>query len=783
MIVRASISLRPKMSNVALTAGATLAAAAVHPVAALAQSAESESTSLDPILVEGAAAAYGNANDASTGISRLPATVREIPRAVTVIPKEQLEQQGVTSVEQALKNVPGITLSTGEGNGGTNGDQFRIRGFQSKGDIYIDGLRDFGAYVRDSFDIDSIEVIKGPNGENFGVGTTGGLINQTSKKAHLGDALSIEGQIGSGPLKRGTVDYNKQINETTAIRLNGMVHDQDVADRDHVKSDRQGFAAALGFGLGTDTTWSINYMYQHNNRKPDYGVPFIADANGRWRPATELGLSRSTSYVRATDKDVTNAHVVTSLFSKEVNDWLTISSDSRVGFYDRDYSSTPPGCSNDASSATPGVQYAGSCSQQFLAGGNPLVTYGAGGGLSYKQKTWGLENTTTAKAEFETGGLKHKAIAGVNVYHQDDHREPASYGQTRGNQTIRDPFYSTPNAVRTRVVGNDRDATASDVALFANDRVWFTDQISVMGALRWDNFKSRFYSFTPAAADTSAPFENTKINGKQSDSKLSRSVALMFEPQPNQTYYVSYARSYTPIGTNVATQAANATSEVPGGASGNLKLDPEKADLYEFGGKIDLMEGRLGLSGSVFQIDKSNAYDVDPSTGDVIGGFSDASQKRRVRGFELGATGEVTPGLTVQFGYAYLDSKIRGETPGTAAASSVKGNDVPYVSKHNAALWATYELSRHFADKMPGKLLVGGGVQYASAYWADPANKARVPKSFSLDGLISYEYEGVRVALNGYNLTNELNYTSAQGTGRVVPGSGRTVLLSLGYKM
>ncbi|MET0314410.1 MAG: TonB-dependent receptor [Hansschlegelia sp.] len=750
---------------------------------ASAQEPADGSIPLDEISVENAGGrnGSGNANSAPTGIGRLPATVRETPRVVNVVPQQQLQQQGVTSIEQALRNVPGITLSTGEGNGGANGDQFRIRGFQSKGDIYIDGLRDFGAYVRDSFDTESIEVFKGPNGENFGVGTTGGLINQTSKKAHLGDSLAIDGSLGTGPQRRATIDYNKQISPTTAIRLNGVVHDQDVADRDHVKADRQGFAAALGFGLGTDTVWSLNYMYQHGDRKPDYGVPFIANRAGRWRPATELGLSRSTSYIRDTDKDVSNAHVVTSQFSKEVNDWLTISNDSRVGFYDRDFSSTPPGCSNDASSAD-GIQYDGSCSDIFLSGGNPAVTYGAGGGLSYKQKSWGIENVTTAKAEFETGGLRHRALAGVNVYYQDDERKPASYGATRGTQTIRDPFYDTPNAIRTRVAGNDRDASASDIALFANDRVWFTDQISAMGSLRWDNFKSKFRSFTPIAADTTAPFEDVEISGRQSDSKLSRSIALLFEPRANQTYYVSYARAYTPIGTNVATQAANATSEVPGGASGDLKLDPEKADLYEFGGKIDLLNGRLGLSGSVFQINKSNTYDVDPETGDLVGGASDANQKRRVRGVEVGATGEVAEGLSLQFGYAYLDSKITGELPGTAATASVKGNDVPFVSKHNATLWATYEISRHLAEQIPGKVLVGGGVQYASAYWADAANTARVPHTFSLDGLISYEYQGVRVALNGYNLTNELNYTSAFNTGRVVPSSGRTALVTVGYR-
>lgn len=146
------------------------------PIDAMAQEAESASddtpdaVALPPVVVE--ADQPANTLLAPTGIGRLPGTVQDTPQAVQVITGETLRQQGVTSLDQALRNVPGVTVAIGEGNGGLNGDQFRIRGFDAKGDMYLDGLRDFGTYVRDSFNYEQVEVFKGPSSESFGFGSS-----------------------------------------------------------------------------------------------------------------------------------------------------------------------------------------------------------------------------------------------------------------------------------------------------------------------------------------------------------------------------------------------------------------------------------------------------------------------------------------------------------------------------------------------------------------------------------------------------------------------------------
>ena len=189
----------------------------------------------------------GNTNSQILNISRMPDSVRDTPQTISVVPQELIKQQRAFTLDQALSNVPGFTMSTGEGAGGLNGDQFRIRGLQARGDMYTDGLRDFGTYTRDMFNTESVEVIKGPSGEYFGAGNVGGVSNQTQKHAHLGKSFSYDQSFGSGPLFRGEGDINYQINNDMAIRVNGMFNRQDIVDRNNVSANRYG--AAVDFVL------------------------------------------------------------------------------------------------------------------------------------------------------------------------------------------------------------------------------------------------------------------------------------------------------------------------------------------------------------------------------------------------------------------------------------------------------------------------------------------------------------------------------------------------------
>ncbi|KAI3590911.1 Ferrichrome-iron receptor [Cupriavidus sp. U2] len=690
-----------------------------------------------------------NTNEAPTGIARLPDTVKETPKTIFVLPRDVLEQQQVTSLEQALKNVPGITVSTGEGNGGQNGDQFRIRGLSAKGDVYIDGLRDFGAYRRDIFNTESVEVIKGPAGESFGVGNLGGLINQTSKKAGKGTRTSIDQNFGSGPTYRTMLDGNYQLGTTTAVRVNAMFQDGRTPDRDHVDDDRRGLAVDFGTGLGTPTEWHLNYAYLHRSGPPDYGVPMAQGTDGVYRPITEYdvpGLSRSTSYVRNTDRDTSDAHVVTSLLQTTFGNGITLNNDTRFSYYDRDFSGTNPAGVNQATL------------QKLLAGGNARLRYGARGGMTYMQRGWGLQNVLSAKGEFHTGSIRHRAMAGLDANYQRDHRDIGSWTGRLNNQTIVDPVFDASKNASVNYVAT-RDANSTNVGVFVNDRVWLTEQVSLLGSLRWDYFRSEYETSASAAGGTA------------DSKKLSPAISAIWEPTKNAMFYAMFSRSYRPVGTDIALAVGGVQTEVP---KAGVASEPERSDTVEVGTKLDFLDKRLGVTGSLFQIRKSNAYTVDPVTGAVANGFSDSGEGRRIRGAEVGLTGRITTNWSANFAYAYLDGEVT-----SASRPALVGNVAPGVPHHNLTLWTAYDIP-HALVPLPGKLTVGGGVQYASGYWADSENTGRVPDTFSLDAMLAYRQGKFRASLNGYNLTNTLNYASAFNATRAVPASGRTVLLNVG---
>ncbi|HWL70970.1 MAG TPA: TonB-dependent siderophore receptor [Geminicoccus sp.] len=740
----------PVMPAAFAMAGMAALAAGGTPGEALAQESGTDDTAgasdavaLPPVLVEGEQPA--NPLRATTGIGRLPGTIQDTPQSVQVINEETLRQQGVTSLDQALRNVPSVTVAVGEGNGGLNGDQFRIRGFDAKGDIYLDGLRDFGLYVRDSFNYESVEVFKGPSSETFGFGSTGGVINSQTKTARLGDSYSIDGSVGTGPLYRVVGDVNQQINDTTAVRVVGMVHDQDVEDRDHVQSDRWGLAGSLAFGLGTDLNWSLNYMHQHGDRTPDYGVPSVTPPGSEIaRPVTEFGVSRDSFYGKKQDEDKSDIDMLTSRASWQVDEGITLNNDTRLAYYTREFAASVPGCNAD-------------CSAEFFAGGNPTITYG-GGNPAYNQNSWGFQNVTSGVFDFKVAGFRNQVVAGLDIFYQNDHRAGRSTDGDKTPPTIRNPgdFFGSDSYTLPVNPNNIRKSYGTDIGVFVSDRLWLTDQFSVLGGVRWDDYSSTY-----------KVWNNDGYNKYEADNSFwSPKGSLIWEPTENQTYYFSYATSSTVPGQFVAL-APNPIN----GAQPNL--EPEENESFELGGKISVLDQRLGISAAIFQINKDNATYTDPETG-----LSTATgEKQRVRGFEIGIGGYLTDAWSASAAYTYLDSEIRSSTATDPALSTV-GNEVPNAPKNSFALWTTYNVLSHF-EEVPGALLLGGGVTYRDEIFGNSANTAELPENFSLDAVVSYSYENYRIALNGYNLTDELNYAANQNA-RAIPTSGRTFLLTVG---
>jgi catecholate siderophore receptor len=709
----------------------------------------------------------GNSLEAGTGIGRLPGQVQDQPQVVNVIPQAQLAQQNTTSVDQALRNVPGVTVAIGEGGGGFNGDQFRIRGFEAKGDLYVDGLRDFGVYVRDSFATEEVQVLKGPSSETFGSGTTGGVINLRQKAAHLGDSSSFDFSVGTDGLYRGIIDVNKQVNSSTAMRGVALYHDQDMPDRDHVYSERWGFLGSVGMGLGTDTTWIVNYLHQSGERVPDYGVPNVRSKNDKYGgPATEYGIPRSTFYGKITDHDETDVDIITSRLQHKVDSGLTLFNDSRLAFYQRDFATTVPGCATAATPAAPDL-----CADVFLNGGNPNIAYG-GGNPAYKQDAWGFQNVSSALAKFNTGWLKHEAVAGIDVFYQEDDRpgwQQTGKPTTSTGTPIRNPelTYGQRYPLQRNPVF-DRSGEGTEVGLFASDRVWFTPELSVLGGVRWTWFENSFQQPNAVTAGVVTP-----IDRNSEGDYWSPKVSVIWEPTKSQTYYVSWGTSASPAGAFVT----NALNPIGDNSIGGTV---EENESWEAGAKFSVFDNRLGLTAAVFQVEKNNAIVPDQ---DNPGSVVATGEEQRVRGIELGITGQVTSAWTVATGLTFLDSEILYSPASTTAVENAnKGNKIGGVPDTAFSIWTTYNLSESLISG-PGKWTIGGGILYQSDMFSvnNSANQYIIPELFSLDAMLAYEIDGWRLAVNGYNLTDELNY-DASFNNRAIPSAGRSAIFSVGKK-
>lgn len=501
-----------------------------------------------------------------TQLDRLPGDIQGTPQTITVIPQAVIEQQQATTIDQVLKYVPGVTVATGEGGGGMNGDAFRIRGFDAKGDVYVDGLRDFGAYVRDSFAVESVEVFKGSTSESFGNGSTGGVINQTSKTAHLGDSYGLSGTLGSGLQKRIVADVNKQINDTTAVRVVGMWHDQDMVDRDHIYAKRWGVLASLGLGLGTSTTFTLNYMHQHDDRRPDMGVPIPmppAGYTGYTLPVTEYGVPKNSFFGKESDRDLTNVDMVTARFHAEVNDWLTLSNDTRWARYTRWMAFTPTICGTGFG----GFANFGTCSTDVLAG-NLNTAYTVWPVVGDTQTSTGGQNITTATAKFATAGIKHELIAGIDAYYQNNLFGSLTGSSPRSYGTLLNPDFSNPPGFTISPASGQVRARAWDVGLFASDQAWLTPTLSVIAGLRWDSYTAK--STTQATDGSFPPYTKSVTHF------LSPKASLNWEPTPGQHYYFSYSRSFTPAGQNVTCEGTVSAS--------TPNLQPDKNYTLELGG-------------------------------------------------------------------------------------------------------------------------------------------------------------------------------------------------------
>ena len=655
-------------------------------------------------------------------ISAYEASLQDTAQNVTVIPQQTMIEQAANSVQDALKNVPGITLNAGEG--GTHGDNINLRGFAASDDFFLDGLRDTGFYTRDSFNLEGIEVYKGPASTLFGRGSTGGVVNQVSKTPQLQDFARGTVVGGTNSELRGTADFNYQFTDSAAFRVNAMGLKTEVADRDFVENRRWGVAPSLAFGIGGPTTLIVNYFHQQQNDIPDYGIPFAF--------GSPVPVPRNTYYgLPSDDRTRADDDIGTIIFKTEFSKDFWLTDNARVGNYFFDsretaahYGAAPP------------------------APGTPLddvLTFRDRPSVQGTVKT--LMNDANLHKHFTTGAVEQHVVVGIELDREeaDLTRFANQLNQIPGTPIL-DPNPFEPFPGHQTQVTQLPDTVTKTASLLLQDTVDFGPQWQATAGVRVDRFQAEFNE-----PITQAHFEHT-------DTIASPRASIVFKPIDIVSLYASYGTSYDPSAENLSLSAKTAS------------LGPEKDKTFEVGAKSSVLDGRLALQAGVFQTEMTNARVGDPTNPtapQLLAG------KERVRGFEADAAGYLTDDLEITAGYTHLNS----ETLESTDPASV-GAPLLDTAPNQANLWLVYEFHEAFK--------VGAGLNYLSRRAADVDNTAHVPGYVTFDAMASYALnKHFAVQLNGYNLANRYyfanSYFSSPVENHVIPGAGRTGLLTISF--
>ncbi|MCT9977224.1 MULTISPECIES: TonB-dependent receptor [Acinetobacter] len=685
--------------------------------------------------------------------TKFVAPLLDTPKSVSVISKQLIQDTQVTTLADALRTVPGITLGAGEG-GNPNGDRPFIRGYNSESSMFVDGVRNSTSQNREMFAVEQVEVIKGSASSLGGAGSVGGSVNMISKVAKKGDAL--EGSVAGGTdnYQRITLDGNKDFGNGIAARIAVMGHQNEKAGQhDGAEYKRAGIAPSITFGLDTATRATLSYYYLKSDDTPDSGVPYNYDASKKATFGKPVDVKQGIYYgLHDRDFQKQENQIGTIKLEHDLTDNLTITNTAVYNKSTNDYLWTQPDDSK----------------------GNVL-----------NDKVWRRINSRITDTDiftdqlaltgkFNTGAIKHKFNVGAE--YSDQKSDKGSYTTTYPGYTgtttggfnsdckINDAWCTSltnPNSkeewLGSAVANRNTTTTTTKVtSVYLLDNIEFNPQWLLDLGVRWDKFDTE--QVTNA---TGAKLENNK-------DFFTYQAGLTYKPMKNGSIYASYATSANPVGVD-----GGDGSEAIGQAYMDLK--PEEARTYEVGTKWDLFNDRLNLTAAVFRTEKQNTrIQLDAGT------YTNGGESK-VDGVELSATGKITDKWDITAGYSYLDSEMTNPGPSCNRAGTctypnpAKGKQLPNVPKNSATLWTTYQV-------LP-QLTVGAGALGMDKVYGDAANTKYVSGYVRYDAMARYNVnKNVDLQLNVNNLSDKRYFTKAYASHYATEAEGRNAVLSINFK-
>lgn len=695
-----------------------LFAAAVVPnaLASGGAGAQSTPTDLDRIQVHGERPAP-YAVEATTSATRTSTPLLDTPQAISIVTRELMLDQGMNSLADTVRYLPGVTMAQGEG----NRDTTVMRGNNSTGDFFVDGLRDDVQYIRDVYNIERVEALKGPNAMVFGRGGSGGVLNRVTRKADWGEHGELTAQVGSWNRSRFTIDQGQALGDGAAYRVTAMAEDSD-SYRDGVTVERYGVNPTLALRLGDATTATLGYEHFRDDRVADRGVPSLGGRPLPTDPETFFGspgLSPVWARVNAFDA------VVHHDFAGGA--WLRNAT--RYAVYDKFYQNVFPGAVR-----------------------GDVVSLGA-----YNQRTdrENLFNRTDLGFTVQAGGATHALLAGIELGRQDteNFRQsgvfPANSSCQPGTPPVTnsfcvpldDPRYRGPIGFAQSATDADNHGVAKVSALYVQDQVEFSPRWQAVLGLRLDRFEMDLRNNRNGERFTSE------------DNLLSPRAGLVYKPAETVSLYASYSVAHLP-------RSGDQLSSLN---AGNRALDPEESRNRELGVKWDIRPG-LALTAAAYRLDRTNVAVANPDYDPVTNPDAPTSilvDGQRSEGFELGIAGNVSERWQVMGGYAWQDGENR-----------VNGRDLANLPRHTVSLWNRYDFTPAFG--------IGLGVVHRDDMYAAADNAVLLPGYTRVDAAAFYRVsERLRLQLNVENLTDREHFASAHNNNNITPGTPRAWYLGL----
>ena len=661
----------------------------------------------------------------SSSIAKYSEPIRDTPQTINVVGQQTMQDQNSTTLRDALRNVAGISIAAGEG--GSQGDNLTIRGFSARNDLYIDGMRDFGSYYRDPFNLEEIDVIQGPASSTFGRGSTGGVVNQATKVPSLVRNFGGSFDGGTDGTRRGTADLNvpfKVLGEASAFRMNLMGTEGGVAGRDVAHNRRYGIAPTLTFGLGTPTRVTVSYLKQQADDTPDYGIPWLLNQPAPVDRHNYYGF-RDGNYLRTKD-DIATARVEHDFFSH-----FSLRNQTRYARYRRDVQITEPQVLGTVTALTP--------LSTITINRNQLVANSVEAFLA---------NQTDLTTNFQTGRIRHTMVAGAELDREDsDPTRPRYTGVPTTSLLSPDENQVFAGVAAINTIVRTRSNSAAGYVM---DTAKIGSHWEVSGSFRFDRFNSHY---TQAVAPVAA--------FNRLDHLPSWRGGVVYKPVAALSLYVSAGNSYNPSAESLSLSAST------------VSLPPESNRTYEGGFKWDLPQPHLSISTAVFRTDKLNAREPDPNNSllNVLAG------RQRVNGVQVEAKGHLTKRWEMQNSYALLDAHLIASNFYPAAIGARLAN----VPRNSFANWQTYQL--------PWKTRIGAGGNFVGSRTAsstvpfDPTTGKvkQAPGYWVFNAMVERSLtERATLHANVYNLADRYYYDQLH-PGHIVLGPGRSALIGIRF--